>query len=220
MNELNEFVKQEARPLPVVLLLDVSGSMGGSPIISLNQAVREMISTFANEDDIRAEIHVSVITFGDVAKLYTPLSPAKSIMWQDMNAAGMTPLGGALEIAKNLIEDKSIITGRAYRPTVILVSDGSPNDAGWEIKMQTFINDGRSQKADRMALAIGAHADENMLRDFLNDPEKIVYHAEDASKIKQFFKFVTMSVTTKSKSTNPNLAVKLPSSLDDPFGDL
>jgi hypothetical protein len=40
---------------------------------------------------------------------------------------------------------------------------------------------------------IGADADESMLAQFLGDQSKKVFHAEDASKIKGFFKFVTMS---------------------------
>jgi len=220
MSELNDFVKQEARPLPVILLLDVSGSMHGDPINSLNQSLKEMISTFADEEDVRAEINVAVITFGGEAKLHTPYRPARAIEWTDMSATGYTPLGGALDIAKNMIEDKTLISGRAYRPTVVLVSDGAPNDSGWESKMDDFINNGRSKKADRMALAIGSGADENMLKRFLNDPEKVVYHAEDALKIKQFFKFVTDTTSHRSKAPNPNKIPKAPSSLDDPFEDM
>ena len=78
MSQLNEFVMPTARPLPVILLADVSGSMAANgKIQALNDAVAEMIATFAEEDDSRAEIHVAVITFGlDGARLYKPLQPA------------------------------------------------------------------------------------------------------------------------------------------------
>jgi uncharacterized protein YegL len=65
-------------------------------------------------------------------------------------------------MAKAMIEDKDVVPSRAYRPTVVLVSDGGPNDA-WEKPLNAFISDGRSAKCDRMAMAIGADADEAVL---------------------------------------------------------
>lgn len=221
MTELKDFVKQEARPLPVILLLDTSGSMYGEKINALNNAVKEMISTFGNEESTRAEIHIAVVTFGGSANLHTPIKVARSVEFQEMKADGYTPLGAAFEITKNLIEDKSQISSRAYRPSVILVSDGQPNDPGWESKMQSFINEGRTKKCDRWALGIGADADETMLKNYLNDSEKKVFHAEDASEIVKFFRYVTMSTTQRSQSANPNKA-KISSNipdLKDPFDD-
>jgi uncharacterized protein YegL len=215
---LKEFVKQEARPLPVLLLLDVSGSMSGSKLDSLNQAVEEMIRDFGKEESTKAEIHLGIITFGGDAKLHTDLMPAKNINWKNMVATGMTPLGGALDIAKEIIEDKEKITSRAYRPSVILVSDGAPNDNGWENKMNSFINDGRSSKCDRWSLAIGEDADEGMLKKFINDPEKKLFKGEEAGDISKFFKFITMSMTVRTKSANPNIVPEEIKNID-PFED-
>src|SRR5687767_7155937 len=78
VSKLKEFTASTARPLPVLLLADVSGSMSvNGKIDALNDAVEEMIETFGGEDDSRAEIHVAVITFGNgVAKLHRALTPA------------------------------------------------------------------------------------------------------------------------------------------------
>ena len=215
MSQLKDFTVNKPRPLPVILLADVSGSMASEgKIDALNQSVKEMISTFSDEDDLRAEIHVCVITFGgDGAKIHVPLQPAASVSWSSMTADGYTPLGGAMELAAELIDDREKIPGRAYRPTVIVVSDGQPNDE-WKPALARLTTEGRAAKADRLALAIGADADEAMLKLFLNDPEKRVHHAEDARRIKEFFRFVTMSVTTRSKSANPNQVPQV----EDPFG--
>ncbi|HBW1732290.1 TPA: VWA domain-containing protein, partial [Klebsiella quasipneumoniae subsp. quasipneumoniae] len=42
MFDPKKFTTPTARPLPVVLLLDVSGSMSGEKIDNLNKAVRDM----------------------------------------------------------------------------------------------------------------------------------------------------------------------------------
>ena len=55
-----------------------------------------------------------------------------------------------------------------------------------------------------MALAIGGDADVDMLQQFLGDEKKQVFVAADARRIKDFFLFVTMSVTARSRSVNPN----------------
>ena len=97
---LKEFVKQEARPLPVLLLLDVSGSMDGEKKDSLNQAVKEMVKDFGNEESTKTEIHLAIVTFGGEARLHTDLMSVKNIEYKDIVANGYTPLGGALDIAK------------------------------------------------------------------------------------------------------------------------
>jgi len=215
MNELKEFIIQNARPLPVILLLDVSGSMSGEKIFSLNNAVKEMLRVFANETSTQAELNVCIITFDDVAKLHTPLQPASKIHWADFNAIGMTALGAALDMARNIIENKETIPSRAYRPVVVLVSDGEPNDKGWEEKLNRFVNEGRTSKCDRFAMGIGS-ADEQVLKSFINDENKKVFHAQDAGTINKFFKFITMSTLQRSRSASPNEIIKyLPDNLSE-----
>ncbi len=205
MNEkLNEFTVAAARPLPVILLADVSGSMSvEGKIDALNNSVREMLSTFASSDDLRAEIHVAIITFGGEARIHTKLQPARLLKWSDMVCDGGTPMGQAMMMAADLIENRDQIPGRAYRPTVVLISDGQPTDT-WRTGLDRIAKQGRAQKADRIALAIGGDADVEMMKEFLADEKKQVFVAADARRIKDFFQFVTMSVTSRSRSANPN----------------
>lgn len=201
---LNEFTTQAARPLPVIILADTSGSMASEgKIDALNQSLRDMLATFSATDDLRAEIHVSIITFGGEACLHTPFQPASQVDFNPLVADGGTPLGQAMNFAADLIEDKNAIPSRAYRPTVVLVSDGQPTDR-WEPALAKLTQQGRAQKADRIALAIGDDADVSVLQRFLAHPEKKVFRAADARRVKDFFQFVTMSVTTRTRSANPN----------------
>jgi uncharacterized protein YegL len=199
-----KFTAPKAKPLPVILLLDVSGSMSGEKIRNVNDAVRDMLNTFSDTENGETEIHVAIITFGSQVKLHQPLASASTIHWQDLSADGMTPLGSALQMAKAMIEDKDVLPSRAYRPTVVLVSDGGPNDA-WEKPLNAFINDGRSAKCDRMAMAIGADADAAVLGEFIEGTPNQLFYAENAKQLRDFFKFVTMSVTIRTRSQTPNI---------------
>lgn len=203
----SDFTVAKAKPLPVVLLLDVSTSMQGNSINQLNAAVKEMISDFAAAEKNEIEILVSIITFGAEVLLHTPYTSAKDIEWQDITVSGMTPMGTAFSMAKAMIEDKETTPSRAYRPTIVLVSDGAPNDV-WQQPLRELVNEGRSQKCDRMAMAIGSDASNSVLNEFISGTENKVFTAQDSSQIQEFFKFVTMSVTTRTQSQNANVVPK------------
>lgn len=203
MFDPSKFTTPKAKPLPVVLLLDVSTSMSGEKIDNLNDAVEKMISTFSEEEKIETEILVSVITFGNEVKLHIPFTKASSIQWAPLEANGMTPMGTALKMAKTMIEDKETTPSRAYRPTIVLVSDGQPNDS-WESPLDEFTSGGRSSKCDRMAMAIGRDADETVLKRFIEGTPHELFTAETAGQLHEFFQRVTMSVTTRTQSKNPN----------------
>ena len=238
MFDPKNFAVASAKPLPVYLLLDVSTTMGEvqdlenvkrtgrkffedgqhweeveggtTKIDILNEAVKKMLNAFSEEEKMNSEIIVSIITFGDTAELFISPTKVSEIEWTDMVAKGETALGEALKRTKEMIEDKKITLSRAYRPTIVLVSDGKPTD-DWKDTLDGFINNGRSKKCDRMAMAVGKDAGENVLKRFIKGTEHELFSSNDAEKISEFFDRVTMSVTTRTRSQNPN---KVPSDKD------
>jgi uncharacterized protein YegL len=74
-----KYTAPTAKPLPVVLLLDVSGSMHGAKIQNLNAAVKDMLETFRDTENGEIEIHVAIITFGAEVKLHQALASAGDI---------------------------------------------------------------------------------------------------------------------------------------------
>ena len=178
--------------------------MSGEKIATLNSAVIEMINDFKSEHLTEVNIKMCIITFGDKVQLHTDLCSINNIEFQPLIANGMTPLGGALTMLQGIIDDKEKVSSKGYRPSVILVSDGKPNDA-WEQPLETFLNGKRTSKCERWALGIGQDADYLMLQKFLGENSgKKVFDASVAKEISKFFKFVTMSTIARSKSTNPN----------------
>jgi uncharacterized protein YegL len=206
------FTSTAPKPLPVVLLLDTSGSMSGPKIQTLNTAIGKMLNTFIKNEVRETEFLVSVITFGGAATMTIPPSRASEVMLEQLGAGGGTPMGRAVQLAKELIEDKNRTPSRAYRPLVVLVSDGAPTD-DWQSPLKDFVASGRSSKCDRMAMGIGEDAfrepAKSMLETFVQGTKNEVFHAEQASEIDQFFKFVTMSTVARSRSVDPNVILPI-----------
>ena len=204
------------KSLPVVLLLDVSGSMSsgmgsngdGSKIDVLYRATNLMIDELEKMAKTQeCGFKVAIITFGNNVELHTPYTDVKDIKGNlaPFSANGMTPLGHALDLAKDMIDDKKVTLGRWYRPAVVIISDGFPTDEYQDI-MDSFIKEGRTAKCQRLAVGIGSEGsvDFDMLRKFVSVPENCK-KAENATEIVDALKFVTMSVSSRSASSNPNV---------------
>ena len=213
---LNDFtIKNNVRALPVFILADTSGSMEGEKIQALNNALREMVSSLSSVEDIRGEFKVSIITFGGDVMLHQELENVDKIQLTELTARGNTPMGSAISLVSELINDKSIVPSTAYTPTIVLVSDGMPTDIrvedatfddyiNWEPIVQLQSNENRASKCLRLAMGIGADADNDMLKAFVNNSFIPVFKSKDAAGIQSFFKWVTMSTVSRMTSANPN----------------
>lgn len=196
--------RTDDKALPVILLLDVSGSMFGDKIDTLYSAVNQMVEEL-NDESKKQEcgFKVAIFTFGAEVKLHTPYTDVKDLVGKipPFDADGMTPLGAVLDLAKDMVEDKTVTKGRWYKPAVVLVSDGIPTD-DYEKPLRRFIEEGRSAKCQRFSL--GIQADFDMLNKFASQPDWCM-HAENTADIVKAFKFVTMSVSARTVSNNPNV---------------
>lgn len=211
---LNNYIAKEPRALPVFILADTSGSMRGDKINELNLALREMVTALNDADDIRGKFQLSVISFGGNVKTVQELSDITDIELSELSAAGNTPMGQAFETVCDLIEDREVVSSRAYTPTIVLISDGLPTDCteemykrknylDWE-PLQRIHNGERTSRCQRLALGIGEDADADMLKSFVNNPDIPVIKTSDANGIAGFFKWVTMSTVARMNSVNPN----------------
>lgn len=207
---------QREKAMPVMLILDVSGSMQGEKIRHLNEAVREMLRSFAEEMQHGDFVYkVAIIKFSTRAEVvHTFKTPVQILsQYQDLVANGQTWLGEALAKGKALLEDKSVVPSFWYRPAVVLLSDGHPygeSPSYWEEQLDLFCNEGRSgRKAQRFSIALGADADEDTLARFAGDLEGVL-HARDALDLHKMFQQVTMTVSQRYHSVNPDVVPAIP----------
>ena len=214
---INNYIKKEGRALPVFILLDVSGSMSGQKIETVNVALKEMINSFKKIENPKGIIELCLLTFGagkvNIVKELSQINDSDSYI---LTAGGDTPMGMAFEKVSEMIEDKSIVSSRAYTPTIVLISDGNPTDFDptgksiEEIMMWNALSKihtgTRTSTATKLAMGIGDDVDTNILRAFINNNEVPVISAKDNNTISKFFEWVTMSISVRSISINPNQA--------------
>lgn len=214
MSAFDKVVCTQARPLPVIILADNSGSMyDDGKLDSLKHALIDMIKSFkgASASSLEAEIYVSIVSFGnDAATMVIEPKPASEIADNEsllntinnMEACGNTPLGLAITKLVDMLEHRESYPSRAYRPFLVLASDGMPNDE-WEKPLERLLASKRGKKATRLALSIGADADDAMLEKFVGNKEIPVFKANNINGIRKFFKCVTMSAIKSSLSARP-----------------
>lgn len=192
------------RPLPVIVLADVSGSMTQlRKLETLNESIATMIRSFAAERTIRGEIQVGVVAFGwETAVLHQPPVPATDLRWSDLQAGGRTPFGAALDLLTELLADEKVIPRNAFMPTLILVSDGKPTDE-WEEPLQRLLASPRGAKAIRLAVGIGQDMDDDdfqVLRAFIADPSIEPQRADQVHLLTRYFSWLTMSVSRQART--------------------
>ncbi len=194
MSLLEDIEPVQARALPVILLLDTSGSMRQDDKIDvLNESVSEMIAELTSVDAGHGFITLTVIAFGgDEANVVERNVPVSTISFTPLRAGGRTPMGRAFTLARELIEDRDEISSKAYRPTIALVSDGLPVPALTD-ELELLVDSDRGSKSSRFALAVGADADRQMLARFASNGG--VHEASEAAEIRNFLQWVTNTVT-------------------------
>jgi uncharacterized protein YegL len=189
------------RRLPVYLVLDTSGSMSGEPIQAVENGMQMLVSALRQDPHALESAFLSVITFDSNAKQVVPLTDLASFQMPALNAGGSTELGAALtlvrdrarsEVAKSTPEKKG-----DWRPLVFLMTDGGPTDS-WQKGLQEFHS---SKWGMVVCCAAGQGADTNVLKQI--SPECVVQlDTADSKSLAAFFKWVSASISSSSKSVN------------------
>lgn len=221
LNDLGA-VKISARPLEFIFLLDVSGSMAGPKIQSLNFAIDEAIPEMKRValDNVNADVFLRVLTFGSYAKWHiAKRTPISEVTWKPVQVDGATMMGAALKEVAVVLEDKNM-PERGLPPVLVLVSDGMPSDS-FEQGMQALLNTRWGKKAIKMAIAIGDDADHDILKRFVNDVERPVLQANNAGDLVNFISWAsTQGISAASKGVETGKPVEQTTSIKDDDNDI
>ena len=219
---LRDVVIKEARPLPVLLLIDNSGSMANEKINTVNVAIREMLAEFSKIKNAKGKIKVGAISFGGEVRVVQSIERIDNVKIPMFEAKGKTWMGEGINKAIEILEDINLVPERAYTPTIILLSDGIPTDCPLDLKspqcdyeswepMRRLHSSKRLANCPKLALGIGNDSNDAILHAFINDENIPIIKATDVNTISKFFRWVTYSVSKRSVSNNPSVSV-----IDDP----
>lgn len=129
-----EFTENPEPRCACLLLLDTSGSMGGTPIQELNAGLQAFKEELSQDSLAMKRVEIAVVTFGPV-KVESEFQTVD--VWQPphLTASGATPMGEAitrgLEMLRQRKDQYRTNAIEVFRPWVFLMTDGGPTDS-WQ----------------------------------------------------------------------------------------
>ncbi|MBQ6471843.1 MAG: VWA domain-containing protein [Victivallales bacterium] len=204
-DEINSLdVSNPAPRCPVVLLLDVSGSMYGTPIDELNEGLKQFLRETAADEAASRSVVLEVITFSSTADIAMPFTGIGDVDQNPapLTASGSTAMGAGMRLAlqdlkarRKMYRDSGI---SSYRPWVILMTDGAPNDNDWEQAAEEMRILGERGKIQYIGIEIGGGGDHDIMCQIL--PAKPGPVRLKGLRFKQFFRWLTDSMKSVSAS--------------------
>jgi uncharacterized protein YegL len=155
------------RRLPIYFLIDVSESMVGEQINSVEEGIYQVIKELRTDPYALETVFISIVVFAGKAKTLIPLTDILTFYPPKFSVGGGTSLGDGLgqlmfEMRKNYVPTTVDIKGD-WKPIVFLFSDGGPTD-----NPSTAINEWRknwSSKCSLIAISLGDEISVNKLKE-------------------------------------------------------
>ena len=207
-----DLVNNPTARIAVCLCLDISASMDGEPIEELNKGVELFYQAIREDETALYSAEISIVTFGlDGACLHQDFDSIERQQIPHFTADGMTPMGEAINIALDCLEQRKQEYQDAgvdyYQPWLVVMTDGEPNGdaSALSIAVSRTVGMVNQRKLTIFPIGIGADADMDILKKL--SPKRPPLKLKGLM-FREFFKWLSQSVSRTSQST-PGEAVPL-----------
>lgn len=118
--------------MALLFLLDVSGSMSGAPIQSLNASINKFKEQVCSDPRTTEILDVAIVTFNHSTQVVMPFTPVAYMEPINLSADGGTDIPPAVEMAVNMVDERSRFYRHSgtepYKPWIFMISDGFGGD--------------------------------------------------------------------------------------------
>lgn len=188
------------RRLPVFLVIDVSESMAGDNLRSLQEGMERLVRALRTDPYALETAYISVIAFAGRARTLSPLVELFSFYPPRLPLGSGTSIGAALD---HLMREIDVNVRRTtaeqkgdFKPLVFLMTDGKSTDdlaaaaARWKKDY--------ASKANLVVVGIGPHAALDGLSGITPNLLRIEHASEQ--DFKKFIDWISASVSSQSRS--------------------
>ena len=183
------------KSMTIFFLIDVSGSMKGTKIGSLNGTMEELLPSLIGVGEASTDVKIAIMKFSTDVEWVTPepVRIEEYQYWNRLEAEGLTFMGDAfLELSKKLSRSSFLNSPSiSFAPVIFLVSDGSPND-DWKKGLETLKQNKWFQHGLKIALGIGSKVNMDVLRAFTGNDELAV-QAKNADQLRELIKLLAVT---------------------------
>lgn len=195
----NNFAENSEPRIPCVLLLDVSGSMSGEPIVELNAGLMTYKDALTADDLASKRAETAIVTFGGQVRTVCDFTSAQGFQPPTLTASGDTPLGTAIRQGLEMLRSRKDIYRTHgisyYRPWVFLITDGGPTDE-WRSAAEQ-VRQGETAKAfSFFVVGVGNDVQMDVLKQIaVREPLRL-----KGLRFRDFFLWLSSSLSAISRS--------------------